>query len=147
MASAVTQYAIRSPLHILIVDSDPTVALVTQRGLERILASDAVIDIAPSPTDARTRCLRGSVELLIVDPNPENSPAATLVKSLHASRPDIPVLVLTAYDTPRLRSQMRSLGVRHYLAKPVELHDLGQLVRAAVASASTFSSQIVGDGR
>jgi two-component system, OmpR family, response regulator len=132
--------------HILIVDNDPTVALVTQRGLERILASDATIEIAPSPADAWAHCLRGSVDLLIVDPNPESSPAAMLVKSLHANRPDIPVLVLTAYDTPRLRAQMRSLGVRHYLAKPVELYDLGQLVRIAVASPGALSSQTVDDG-
>jgi DNA-binding NarL/FixJ family response regulator len=135
------------PLHILIVDSDPTVALVTQRGLERILTSDAIIEIAPTPADAWTRCLRGSVDLLIVDPNPENSPAATLVKSLHASRPDILVLVLTAYDTPRLRTQMRSLGVRHYLAKPVELHDLGQLVRKAMAPAHAMPTHAIGDRR
>jgi two-component system, OmpR family, response regulator len=122
------------PLHILIVDSDPTVALVTQRGLERILASTAIVEIAPSPNDAWARCLWGSVDLLIVDPSPENSPAAVLVKSLHASRPDIPVVVLTAYDTPRLRTQMRSLGVRHYLAKPIELHDLVKMVRTAVAA-------------
>jgi two-component system OmpR family response regulator len=121
--------------HILIVDSDPTVALVTQRGLQRVLTFDATVDIAPSPTDAWTRCLRGSVDLLIVDPNPESSPAAGLVKSLHEQRPDIPVLVLTAYDTPRLRNRMRELGVRHYVAKPVELHDLGNLVRKAVVCA------------
>jgi len=120
--------------HILIVDSDPTVALVTQRGLQRMLASEATIEIAPSPTDAWSHCLRGDVDLLIVDPNPESSPAATLVKTLHASRPNIAVLVLTAYDTPRLRTQMRSLGVQHYLAKPVELHDLGQLVQSVVSA-------------
>lgn len=120
--------------HIIIVDHDPTVALVTQRGLQRILTCDATVEIAPSPADALTQCLREHVDLLIVDPNPESSPATALVKSLHANRPDIPVLVLTAYDTPRLRAQMRALGVRHYLAKPVELHDLGKLVSTAVGS-------------
>jgi two-component system OmpR family response regulator len=132
-----------APSHILIVDSDPTVALVTQRGLQRILASDATIEVAPSPADAWTQCLHGSVDLLIVDPSPESGPAAALVKSLHASHRDIPVLVLTAYDTPRLRTQMRSLGVRHYLAKPVELRDLGQSVRMVVSPAT---SEIAGNG-
>ncbi len=131
------------PSHILIVDSDPTVALVTQRGLQRILASEATIEIAPSPDDAWTQCLCGTVDLLIVDPSPESGPAATLVKSLYASHRDIPVLVLTAYDTPRLRTQMRSLGVRHYLAKPVELRDLGQSVRMVV---SPSTSEIAGNG-
>lgn len=121
-----------APTHILIVDSDPTVALVTQQGLQRLLAPDVTVDIAASPTDARTDCLRGNVDLLIIDPNPEKSPAAALVKSLYDVRPDLPILVLTAYDTPRLRTQMRTLGVRHYLAKPVELRDLGELVRTVV---------------
>jgi len=51
---------------------------------------------------------------------------------LHADRPEVPVLVLTAYDTPRLRTQMRALGVQHYLAKPVDLQDLGKSVRSVV---------------
>lgn len=118
---------------IIIVDDDPTVALVTQHGLQRLLVGDVSIEVAPTPADALAECLHEHVDLLIVDPNPEASPAAALVKSLHINRPDMPVLVLTAYDTPRLRAQMRALGVRHYLAKPVELHDLGSLVSSAVA--------------
>jgi DNA-binding NarL/FixJ family response regulator len=118
---------------IIIVDDDATVALVTQHGLQRILAGDVSIQIAPTPADALAECLREQVDLLIIDPNPEASPAAALLKSLHTARPEVPVLVLTAYDTPRLRAQMRALGVRHYLAKPAELNDLGTLVSTAVA--------------
>jgi len=43
-------------------------------------------------------------------------------------------VVLTAYDTPRLRSQMKRLGVRHYLAKPVELAELKNTVSSVLAS-------------
>jgi CheY-like chemotaxis protein len=124
------------PAQILIVDSDPTVALVTQRGLQHMLASAATVEVAPSARDATTYCLRGDVDLLIIDPSPESGAAASLVSFLHANRPDLPILVLTAYDTPRLRKQMRALGVRHYLAKPVELYDLGRLVRIAIESHS-----------
>lgn len=119
--------------HILIVDSDPTAALVTQRGLQRLLdASKAEVEVAPSPGAAWLRCLREQVDLLIIDPSPESGAASALVKALHVDRPDIPVMVLTAYDTPRLRAQMRTLGVQNYLAKPVDLHDLGQAVQLVV---------------
>ncbi|MBK9714006.1 MAG: response regulator [Kouleothrix sp.] len=119
--------------HILIVDNDPTAALVTQRGLQRLLdASKAEVEIAPSPGAAWLRCLREQVDLLIIDPSPESGAASALVKALHVDRPDIPVMVLTAYDTPRLRAQMRTLGVQNYLAKPVDLHDLGQAVQLVV---------------
>lgn len=115
--------------HILIVDSDPTAALVTQRGLQRIYEHAAEVEIAASPDAARQRCLDDRIDLLIVDPAPETGAAPALVKALHTECPDLPVVVLTAYDTPRLRAQMQKLAVRGYLAKPIELSDLGAVVR------------------
>src|SRR5437868_15411220 len=101
---------------ILIVDSDPIAALVTQGGLQHFLGPGVTVTIAPSPGAAWLRCLREGVELLIVDPSPQSQAAAVLIKALHDERPHLPVLVLTAYDTPRLRTQMRTLGVQDYLA-------------------------------
>ena len=118
--------------HILIVDNDPTVALVTQRGLERLLTTDVEVAIAPSPGAAWLRCLRNGIDLVIVDPGPQIRSTVALIKALHEERPQVPVLALTAYDTPRLRAQLRALGVQHYLAKPIELQDLAQTVRTAL---------------
>lgn len=118
------ELALASQRHILIVDSDPSAALVTQRGLQKMLGDGTVVDLASSPGTAWVRCVRDGVDLLIVDPSPQSRGAAALIKALHEERPAIPVLVLTAYDTPRLRTQMRALGVRRYLAKPVDLLDL-----------------------
>lgn len=118
--------------HIEIVDSDPTAALVTQRGLQILLNADAEVTVAPSPDAAWLHCMENAVDLLIVDPNPQSRAATSLVRALRAYRPQIPVLVLTAYDTPRLRSQMQTLGVQHYLAKPIDLLDLKQVVREAL---------------
>jgi CheY-like chemotaxis protein len=117
---------------ILIVDNDPTAALVTQGGLQRFLGLEVAVTIAPSPGAAWLRCLSGGVELLIVDPNPQSQAAAVLIKALHDERPHFPIFVLTAYDTPRLRTQMRALGVQDYLAKPVDLMKLVQSVRVAL---------------
>jgi two-component system OmpR family response regulator len=117
---------------ILIVDSDPIAALVTQGGLQRFLGVDVTATIAPSPGAAWLRCLRDGVELLIVDPSPQSRAPVALIKALHDERPHLPVFVLTAYDTPRLRTQMRALGVQDYLAKPVDLMNLVQRVRVAL---------------
>jgi two-component system, OmpR family, response regulator len=118
-----------NPHHtILIVDSDPAAALVTQHGLQLLLGAAAAVDLAPSPDAARARCLNGGVDLLIVDPSPQSRGAAALVQSLHTERPALAVMALAAYDTPRLRTQMRALGVRQYLAKPVDLLDLQRAV-------------------
>jgi len=112
---------------ILICDSDPAAALVTQHGLQR-LQPDSEVTTATSASDAWLRCLHESIDLLIIDPNPANGASSALIKALRTDRPDTDVLVLTAYDTPRLRTQMRALGVAHYLAKPVDLRELGHEV-------------------
>lgn len=112
---------------ILIFDGDPTAALVTQHGLQR-LQPNSEVSTATSAGDAWLSCLHQSVDLLIIDPSPANSASSALIKALRTDRPDTDVLVLTAYDTPRLRAQMRALGVVHYLAKPVDLRELGHEV-------------------
>lgn len=121
------------PTQILIVDNDPTAAFVTQHGLQRLLKREAKIEIAASAGEARARCLHEHIDLLIIDPASVIGTAAELVGELHCHRPDLPVLVLTAYDTPRLRNRMRALGVEHYLAKPVELQHLSDSVRMVIA--------------
>ena len=112
---------------ILIFDGDPTAALVTLHGLQR-LQPNSEVSTAASAGDAWLSCLHQSVDLLIIDPSPANSASAALLKALRADRPDTDVLVLTAYDTPGLRAQMRALGIVHYLAKPVDLRELGHEV-------------------
>ncbi len=125
------------PRHIEIVDGDATAALVTQRGLQMLLNGEVEVRVADSANAAWLDCLREEVDLLIVDPNPQGGAATALVRALRAYRPQIPVLVLTAYDSPGLRTQMRSYGVQSYLAKPVDLHDLGHTVRTVLREAPT----------
>ena len=112
---------------ILIFDSDPAAALVTQHGLQRMQPSTEVTT-ATSAGDAWLSCLHQPVDLLIIDPSPANTASSALIKALRVDRPGTEVLVLTAHDTPRLRVQMRTLGVEHYLAKPVDLRELGHEV-------------------
>ncbi|HJZ45576.1 MAG TPA: response regulator [Roseiflexaceae bacterium] len=117
---------------MLVVDSDPIVALVTQRRLQLALAADVEVTVAPSAGVAWLRCIREHIDLVIVDPSPRDRAAGALVKALREVCTDIPVLMLTAMDTPRLRAEMRALGVRHYFAKPLTLPELGQGVRVAL---------------
>jgi DNA-binding response OmpR family regulator len=117
---------------MLIVDSDAVAALVTQRGLQAALGPAAEVTIAPSAGSAWLQCRRSNFDLVIVDPSPPDRAAGALVKALRTERPDIPVLVLTAMDTPGLRAEMRALGVRHYFAKPLMLRELERGVRIAL---------------
>lgn len=118
--------------YIQIFDEDPAAALITQRGLQAMLGDRLMITVAPTANAAWLACARGNVDLLIVDPGIRSGPAMSLIRAVRSYRPNIPILVLTAYDTPGMRTQMRTLGVAYYAAKPIELRDLLPSVRAAL---------------
>lgn len=120
--------------HIQIVDDDPSAAIITQRGLQALLGDAVHVSVASSPNEAWMTCARGGVDLLIVDPNPRSSLSLGLVRAVRNYRPELPILVLTAYDTPGLRSRMRALGVDLYVAKPVDLRELAPVVNRALRS-------------
>lgn len=118
---------------IYIFDDDPSAALITQRGLQTMLGERFNVAVAPTPNAAWLACATGNVDLLIVDPGPHGSAVSPLLRAVKAFRPYIPVLVLTAYDTPGLRARMRELGVDHYVAKPIELRELLPIVTNTLA--------------
>lgn len=117
--------------YIHILDRDPTAALVTQLVLQSRLRSEASVTVAAFGPD-RQYNTQDAIDLLIVDPGAQNQAATRLIRMLRQDRPETPMLVLTAYDSPLLRHQMRELGVQHYLAKPVDLADLVEVVREAL---------------
>jgi CheY-like chemotaxis protein len=122
--------------YIQIVDSDPTAALVTQLGLQSRLKTEAKITIATSREQHthHDTLHHNGVDLLIVDPGSQSQAATRLIRTLQNDCPQTPMLVLTAYDSPLLRAQMRLLGVQHYLAKPVDLLELEHMVRQVLAT-------------
>jgi DNA-binding response OmpR family regulator len=126
--------------YIQIFDEDPAAALITQRGLQAMLGDRLTITVAPSANAAWLACARGNVDLLIVDPGVRNGSATALIRAVRSYRPHIPILVLTAYDTPGMRTHMRNLGVAYYAAKPIELRDLLPSVTAALQPASAAAS-------
>jgi DNA-binding NtrC family response regulator len=46
------------------------------------------------------------------------------LKIIHASKPDLPALMLTAYATPKLAVEAIKAGAIDYLAKPFEPEEL-----------------------
>lgn len=128
--------------HIYIVDDDPAAALITQRGLQTMLDERFSIMVASSPNAAWLACATGNVDLLIVDPNPHGNAAVSLVRAVRAFRPMIPVLVLTAYDSPGLRMKMREFGVTRYVAKPIELRELVPIVHTILQSQHALPSTV-----
>ena len=122
---------------IYILDNDPTAALVTQRGLQTKLDEHTRVVVAENTNTAWLACARGAVDLIIIDPGMYNSAAYSLVRVIRTYRPSMPLIVLTAYDSPGLRSQMRELGIQYYLAKPIDLRELLRVVFEIMSRSSS----------
>lgn len=118
--------------HILIVDSDSTAALVTQHGLQMLLKHEVDVTTALLADGEWQRRVADKVDLLIIDPGGQTQVTGKVLKTLLSEQPGVGVLILTAYDSPGLRKQMQTIGVQHYLAKPIDLHDLERVVRRAL---------------
>lgn len=134
---------------IEIFDDDSAAALITQRGLQALLGHGVLVSIAANANDAWLACARGTVDILIIDPSPRSSNAVALLRAVRAYRPELPVMVLTAYDSPGLRARMSLEGVKVYAAKPIDLRDLVPLVRDMLTNAAQsgpIAGQEAGNG-
>jgi YesN/AraC family two-component response regulator len=52
-----------------------------------------------------------------------------LAQAVKDASPNTRVVLITAYNTPELKRQVRSSGVDEYLAKPFSLDRIEQIVR------------------
>src|SRR5207249_2140105 len=82
-----------------------------------------------------------------------------LVEQLHASKPKLPIILMTAFGTTETAIEATKLGAYDYLLKPFDMAQLLDLVAKSVAcnrlmsepvemgAAQPNQSAIVGDGR
>ncbi len=76
----------------------------------------------------------GNIDLVITDQTMPGMTGGELARQLMAIRPDIPVILCSGFSEQMTEERARSMGVRSYVMKPLNLHDLAFLVRAALDS-------------
>ena len=104
---------------IMIVDDDDDVRGMIAQFLHS--AGYQVIQAANS-TEAQRHALESLPELIIMDIGMPQVDGLTAVWKMreHPALSDIPVLILSAYDSYDLRAEAASTGCLGYLTKPVE---------------------------
>ncbi len=114
---------------VWIIDDDPAIRYVldeffrSQKLPVRTFADGASMNAALA-TD--------SPELVIADIRLNGESGLELMQSLRQSRPELPVIIMTAYSD--LDSAVRAFqgGAFEFLAKPFDLEEVGRLVRKAL---------------
>lgn len=104
-------------LRILLVEDDNSIARIIELGLQD-LHSPYQLDQALSAEEGLALWNRQPYDLLLTDYNLRGMNGLALIKTLKSQNHTAPMVLFTAYDTPELRKQARSVGVTAFIAKP-----------------------------
>jgi two-component system OmpR family response regulator len=130
-------------MKILLIEDEPAIARMIQRGLaphghELILVEsglDPTVDLALE-----------RVDLVLLDIHLPGKDGYGVLRDIRRSRPDLPVIMLTAID--ELKSKVQSLdgGADDYVTKPFEFQELLARIRAVTRRADQQASSALAFG-
>jgi CheY-like chemotaxis protein len=118
---------------ILIIDDEPDVAdLFRQRFRREARQGAYVLHFALSAAEALER-LAGDIEpeliVILSDINMPGMDGLALLREIRAGRPDLPVIMVTAYGDEERRRRAAALGAADFLTKPVDFDFLKERLR------------------
>jgi CheY-like chemotaxis protein len=124
---------------MLIVDDD-----IAHRTMVRILLNWR-FDIfeAEDGAAAIREVTQRRFDLILMDirmPNVSGIEALDQIKSL---RPEIPVVMMTAYFSPEIAAQVRKKGASDCLGKPFDFDELQQTIERAIHSRQSLQSAVL----
>src|SRR5258708_40376833 len=100
---------------VLVVDDEKNMRL----SLQTVLTDEGyAVGAVESAEQALDFLEREEFFMVITDARLGGMSGYELLKIIHASKPDLPVLMLTAYATPKLAVEAIKAGAMDYLAKP-----------------------------
>jgi len=114
-------------VNILIIEDDQRVAELIRRGLEE---QDFVPVLAYDGLSGRKLALQHDLDLIITDIVLPKMDGIDLCKQIRETRPDIPIIMLTALGTTDDKIEGFDAGADDYLVKPFEMRELLARIRA-----------------
>jgi two-component system, NtrC family, response regulator AtoC len=115
---------------VLLVDDDASTRKVARANLA--LEGFEVIP-ASSGAEALARLAETDPLALVSDLKMPDMDGIALMERVHATRPSLPVVLVTAHATVETAVRAMRLGALHYLTKPIRFDELALVLRHAVA--------------
>ena len=115
-------------LLILVVDDEPDVELLFRQQFRRDLrAGRFAMDFAQSAPEALERIAAAqdrSLILILSDINMPGMSGLDLLPQAKAARPDVPIIMITAYGDPETKRKALERGAESLLTKPIDFTTL-----------------------
>jgi len=117
---------------VLIVDDEETHARALARFLDRRRYGTVV---AVSAEQARAALAKSRPDLVLLDQRLGEDDGVALLRETHATDPELPIIIMTAYGSVDTAVSAMKAGARDYIQKPIDLEQLALLVERALAEA------------
>lgn len=114
-------------MRILIVEDDAALASFVKKGLE---AEHYAVDASGDGEQARSMATELEYDLVVLDLSLPRLDGVSVLRSVRARKPSVPILVLTARTRVEDRVQCLDLGADDYLSKPFSFTELSARIRA-----------------
>lgn len=119
-------------MRILVIEDEPRILDFLRFGLE---AEGFTVDCAGDGVAGRSRALAENYELVVLDLQLPRLDGLRILEELHANRPSLPVLVLSARSDLPTKLRSFDLGAIDYVSKPFSFDELVARVRAHLRTA------------
>ena len=128
---------------VLVVDDEPDVEMLFRQQFRRDLRANRFkMDFAQSAASALQRISEAEDEALILILSDINMPGMSgleLLPKAKAARPDVPVIMITAYGDETTRRKALEGGAETLLTKPIDFLELRNEIDSRVAGAAVRS--------
>ena len=125
---------------VLVVDDEPDVEALFRQQFRRDLRSERfLMDFANSAPDALTRIgesIEHSLILILSDINMPGMTGLEMLPKVKAMRPEVPVIMITAYGDPDTKRKALEGGASGLLTKPIDFALLREEIDNRVAAAN-----------
>ena len=119
-------------MRILMAEDDAALASFVRKGLE---AEHYAVDVSGDGEQARAMAAELDYDLVVLDLSLPRLDGVSVLRSVRARKPSVPILVLTGRSKVEDRVQCLDLGADDYLTKPFSFSELSARVRALLRRA------------
>ena len=116
---------------VLIVDDDTNFLLSVQEGLKFYLPEVELLT-ATTGEEALKVMKNKNVDVVVTDLKMPGMSGLELLSALSRNYPQTAVIFITAYGTPRVKTEAERLGAIKYMEKPVELKELADAIKSSL---------------
>lgn len=121
-------------LRVLVVDDHPAFRRALTSAL-KMVEDIEVAGEAGGGLDATEQAEEVEPDVVIMDLSMPDIDGIEAMQRIHRTRPDLPVVILTAHADPGIEKEARSAGASGFLAKGVALEDLVIVLHEAAETA------------